>query len=262
MMARQSASHWPIRQVQTLADLQDGRPAIRSPLFTRSPHFKKQPGGQPVRPILRSRHPLSRLGSVKLRYRTIDSTSCEIVSNVVTVFEFASNARCATIRLENSVEILTFDCSSAPSSSVPRPPAPATPTVASPDAAVVVKLLSPEAVSPAVLATVATASCPIVEVRPLLNCAVITPAESTTKLWYTPLENPSWLFAVLLEAEASCEIVGVPLLLFRFQLKLRSLAPSANPGNVIGFVTELPDAKIRPHHLVGPGSYPWSLHPP
>ncbi len=77
-------------------------------------------------------------------YRTIDNTSCEIVSNVVTVFEFASNARCATIRLENSVEILTLDCSSAPSSIVPRPPAPATPTVARPDAAVVVKLFPPK----------------------------------------------------------------------------------------------------------------------
>src|SRR5882757_235804 len=189
-------------------------------------------------------HSLSRLGPFKPRYRTIDRTSCEIVSNVVTVFEFASNARCATIRLENSVEMLTFDCSSAPSSSVPRPPAPATPTVASPEAAVVIKLLPPEAVNPAVFATVATASCPIVEVRPLLNCAVITPAESTTKLWYTPLVNPSWLFAVLLEAAASCEIVGVPLLLFKFQLKLRSLAPSANVGNVMLFTLPVGDTRF------------------
>jgi hypothetical protein len=29
----------------------------------------------------------------KVRYRTIAITSCDIVSNVVTVFEFASNAR-------------------------------------------------------------------------------------------------------------------------------------------------------------------------
>src|SRR5580700_9874090 len=184
---------------------------------------------------MKSNHDLTRSSRFQQGYRIIASTSCDTVSNVVTVFEFASNARCATIRLENSVDIFTFDCSSAPSSTVPRPPAPATPTVARPDAAVVIKLLPPEAVNPAVLATVATASCPIVEVRPLLNCAVITPEESTTKLWYTPLVNPSWLFAVLLEAAASCEIVGFPLLLFRFQLKLRSLAPSANVGNVMLF---------------------------
>src|ERR1700730_3548158 len=143
---------------------------------------KKQPGRPAGEHHPLVSHPLSRLGPFELPYRTIDSTSPEIVSNVVTVFEFASNARCATIRLENSVEMLTFDCSSAPSSSVPRPPAPATPTVASPEAAVVMKLLPPEAVNPAVLATVATASCPIGKVRPWRNCAVITPAESTTKL--------------------------------------------------------------------------------
>src|ERR1700678_45473 len=101
---------------------------------------------------------LTRSFPFKQRYRIIASTSCDTVSNVVTVFEFASNARCATIRLENSVEILTFDCSNAASSTEPRPPAPATPTLACPDAAVVVKLLLPEAVSPAVLATVATAT--------------------------------------------------------------------------------------------------------
>ena len=53
---------------------------------------------------------------------------------------------------------ITLDCSNAASSRVPRPPAPATPTLASPDAAVVVKLLFPEAVNPSVLATVATAT--------------------------------------------------------------------------------------------------------
>src|SRR5258705_9682078 len=157
-----------------------GWKAVAAPYALRS--SQKQPGrpAGETHPLVS--HPLSRLGPFELCYRTIEITSCEIVSKVVTVFEFASNARCAIIRLENSVEMLTFDCSSAPSSTVPRPPAPATPTVASPEAAVVMKLLPPEAVNPAVLATVATASCPIVEVRPLLNCAVITPAESTTKL--------------------------------------------------------------------------------
>jgi hypothetical protein len=142
MMARQSASLWPTRQVRTLANLQDGRPASSNhPPYGIRHTAKKQPrrSAGETHPLVP--HPLSRLGPFKLCYRTIDSTSPEIVSNVVTVFEFASNARCATIRLENSVEMLTFDCSSAPSSSVPRPPAPATPTVARPDAAVVEKLL-------------------------------------------------------------------------------------------------------------------------
>ena len=44
------------------------------------------------------------------------------VSNVVTAFELASKARWAMIRPENSVEMLTFDSSSAPSCIVPRPP--------------------------------------------------------------------------------------------------------------------------------------------
>ena len=138
--------------------------------------------GQETADLLRARKDVCERYMQSKPYRTIEITSCEIVSKVVTVFELASNARCAIIRLENSVEMLTFDCSSAPSTSVPRPPAPATPTVASPEAAVVIKLLPPETVNPAVLATVATASCPIVEVRPLLKFAVITPAESTRKL--------------------------------------------------------------------------------
>src|SRR5258705_2763587 len=210
-----------------------GWKAVAAPYALRS--SQKQPGrpAGETHPLVS--HPLSRLSPFYLRYRTIEITSCEIVSKVVTVFELASNARCAIIRLENSVEILTFDCSTASSTIVPRPPAPATPTVANPDAAVVEKLLPPEAVNPAVLATVATASWPTVEVLPLLNCAVITPEGSTVKLWYTPLVNPSWLPPVLLEAEASCEIVGVPLLLFKFHLKLSSLAPSVTPVTVILF---------------------------
>src|ERR1700738_2594358 len=67
---------------------------------------------------------------MRICYRTIAITSCEIVSKVVIVFELASNALCATIRLENSVEMLTFDCSKAPSSTVPRPPVPAIPVTA------------------------------------------------------------------------------------------------------------------------------------
>jgi hypothetical protein len=63
-------------------------------------------------------------------HRIIAIASCAIVSNVVIVFEFASNARCATIRFENSAEMLTFDCSSASSSMVPRPEVPATPATA------------------------------------------------------------------------------------------------------------------------------------
>jgi hypothetical protein len=55
----------------------------------------------------------------------------------------------------------------------------------------------------------------------------------------------------LLEAAASCEIVGVPLPLFRFQFRLRSLAPSARPEKAILLTlvegdTRLPDAsKLR-----------------
>jgi hypothetical protein len=70
------------------------------------------------------------LRRLQIAYRIIAITSCEILSKVVTVFESASNARCATIRLENSAEISMFDCSSAPSSTTPLPPVPATPTTA------------------------------------------------------------------------------------------------------------------------------------
>src|SRR3984885_12989 len=63
-------------------------------------------------------------------HRTIAIASCEIVSKVVIVFEFASNALCAMIRLENSVAMLTLDCSSVLSSTTPRPPVPATPATA------------------------------------------------------------------------------------------------------------------------------------
>jgi hypothetical protein len=62
-----------------------------------------------------------------LPQRIIPIVSCVTVSKVVTVFEFASNARCATIRFANSVEISTFDSSSALPVMVPRDPVPATP---------------------------------------------------------------------------------------------------------------------------------------
>src|ERR1700678_1707600 len=99
-------------------------------------------------PIPRFRIHLAAQSESAKNYRIIARTSCETVSKVVTVFELASNARCATIRLENSVEILTFDCSSVLSSTVPRPPAPATPAVACPEDTDVVKLFPPVATSP------------------------------------------------------------------------------------------------------------------
>jgi hypothetical protein len=137
MMPGESASRWPLRHRQTLANLQDAglipRPVHANQsiakVHIRRPQRKKQPAG--AGPTLRSctaRLPQPTISSTC--YRIIASTSCDIVSNVVTVLEFASNARCATIRLENSVEMFTFDCSSVLSSTVPRPPAPATPAVA------------------------------------------------------------------------------------------------------------------------------------
>ena len=55
--------------------------------------------------------------------------SCVTVSNVVTDLALASNARCAMIRSENSVEMFTFDASSASSCIVPSPDVPDAPTM-------------------------------------------------------------------------------------------------------------------------------------
>jgi hypothetical protein len=59
------------------------------------------------------------------------------VSNVVTAFELASNARCAMISAENSAEMFTFDASSAPPTIVPSPDVPEIPIAAVPLAKVV-----------------------------------------------------------------------------------------------------------------------------
>src|SRR5271155_2640339 len=114
MMTKHTASRWPPLQKKTLANLQErGSAQFRLPktveVAGRWNHFV---GSYPPTPPQ----------TASDCYRIIPMTSCEIVSKVVTVFEFASKARWATIRSENSVEISTLDCSSAPSSTVPRPP--------------------------------------------------------------------------------------------------------------------------------------------
>ena len=56
-------------------------------------------------------HPLA--ASRNHLYRIIESVSWVTVSKVVTVFEFASKARCATIRSANSDDMSTLDNSNA-----------------------------------------------------------------------------------------------------------------------------------------------------
>jgi len=59
------------------------------------------------------------------------------VSNAVTDLALASNARCATIKSENSAEMFTLEASSAPSCMVANPEVPEGPVTAAPLASVV-----------------------------------------------------------------------------------------------------------------------------
>jgi hypothetical protein len=129
-MPGENARRWPVRCHRTLVNLQDRHRNLRPTQKLCKTHKEKPEAASRWGPIFGPSPAKPPLCRFKQFYRTIAITSCEIVSNVVTVFELASNARWATIKSENSVEILTFDCSNALSSTVPRPPVPATPATA------------------------------------------------------------------------------------------------------------------------------------
>lgn len=90
--------------------------------------------------------------------------------------EFAWNPRCATISEVNSEDRSTFDISSAPPASEPRPPVPAVPIAASPEFTDVRNSEPPAFSRPAGLVNPPSAMRPMTCLRPLLNEPVMVPS--------------------------------------------------------------------------------------